>query len=602
MMSTTTTPIREEEEEEAADAVDNDDLLREPLLLLRGDDDDDALEVVSNAHIHRRVIMPRWCGGCGGSVACGIRRTWISILLGFLVGGSTVLYLFATNKAISYFWKLSWNLDFDDPSPTTEETTTTKWVSTVLRILFAALLSGSLTRWFGTGERQIQNYFTTLPTTTLTVVEVILGSTICSIIAGAPLGPELTLVALANGLAQMIIKLFCIPSNTTATTNQNNHHDSIVDTEHQMMMIHASSLAAIWGGLVNLPIAVLLGPLVATELMTTTSGSRAWLLWLQLVSISVSSGTRQWLVGMLKMEEEHVSIVATGLVSSAKMMTSVLDWKHMVIAIPIGILCGLVGGCFHWMSRWLEKITIILRERTFSLLPTILAAILYSGIVLFNPSVIGSGWTIVQDFWKNTEDSISVDDNTDIRETIHDYGTVASIKFAAMLICVGLGGWPGGVITPMASIGACMGWILGVGGKMDVVVVAWLPATTMTVPCCTAACCVAMCSAPLSTVIAFLLVWNGALEQVPPILVSCVMATCITRMMVGVSQFQPHPSTTMPSNLERNGGGTTATGMDEDDRLLDHDYHDHNGVSNDMDDNELLRSVRSAIFGDAAFC
>jgi hypothetical protein len=560
------------------------DGFREPLLDHNNDnndddddDDDDALEVVSNARIERRVIMPPCC--C--LVSCVIRRTWMSILLGFLVGGSTVLYMYASNKAISYIWK--WNNEGNDP----------RWLYPLL-ILLAALLSASLGQWLGPGERQIQNYFQTSSSSSSVSqsIEVMLSSTICSIIGGAPFGPELTLVAGAAWFAQLVVKIFSFQN-----TNQNNN-------DHRM--IHVSSIAATLGGIVQLPIAILLGPVITIELMTTTTittttTDRALLAWLQLVSISASSLTRQWLVGIMKIE---LSIVP--LLVSSKGVS--VEWKHMFLAIPIGILCGMVGGSFHLLSRWLEKIRIWIRERTFGLLPAIMAATLYSGIVYFFPSVVGSGWTIVEDIWNHAEkDWISVDSKTDVLAKIHDYGTMALIKVAALLICMGLGGWPGGVISPMASIGACIGWILGSVGKMiqiwtaEVVdVVVWLPATTMTVPCCTAACCVTMCSAPISTVLAFLLVWNGSLELVPPVLVACVTATCITRMMmVGVPQQEEHPSTAMPSSrrLERINGGTIGN---DDDRLLAHDYNDH-GISN-VDDNELLRSIRSAIFGDAAFC
>lgn len=124
----------------------------------------------------------------------------------------------------------------------------------------------------------------------------------------------------------------------------------------------------------------------------------------------------------------------------------------LLLAIIVGIACGIVGTLFHKMIRWARSKC----ARNYQILYFLPLMGLVTGLVAsWNPAIMGNGRALAQYAYNIAKTSIAIDKNSLV---------TLLLLFVAKIIltsCTLRAGASGGVLQPSMSSGACVGLIVG---------------------------------------------------------------------------------------------------------------------------------------------
>jgi H+/Cl- antiporter ClcA len=364
--------------------------------------------------------------------------------------------------------------------------------------------------------------------------------------------------------------------------------------------------------------------------------------------------------------------------------------RNLVLAIPIGLVCGLLGTiaiCIMVMTRWIRHATcrLVLRKmtttsttmtstscgtnmmRTFLLVlfPT-LAGLIHGCLTWYvvspriqdgggsDSTLMMDGLSFLQSIWNKAAAAaanatrIMADDGHDEDNAHHDNGiddgstaflysrqtlvVLMMVQILGMAISLGWG-LVGGNILPMLVAGLCMGLALvkdthdDDDNDVNNCTFLNLP-ISLTVPCCMAAMVVSICPIPLSMTFGICTVFrfhhasstdgdgNDSVTIMGPVMVACLTAWTVTGgtgFLYRCEKAQIESDRTSLSQTAGVGGdeegrsrvdhfssgnsGYDGDENDNDDGDGDDEYTGAGLTSDASSDDELLRNVRSAIFG-----
>jgi hypothetical protein len=314
----------------------------------------------------------------------------------------------------------------------------------------------------------------------------------------------------------------------------------------------ASSAAL--GGLLPTSSGIVLGPLLVQELSLYAGRGEAArsevtlrVLMLQVVASAAASCTAPWFF------PTHDFAVPSN--------EPFKPW-HVAMAVPFGLMCGSVGCCVglvhsifrHLQSKGREFYRgTAVGDRAPAILFPVFAGLVHGWLACSVSSyATGSGLSLLTGLWKG--------------ETILSTNQLLKLAFARVVgmgACTGFG-LVGGQLLPTAVVGLCVGLLLA--GKHWTV----LPVGVV-VPCCVAACPAALCPAPLAAVLTVILVLGASPHQAGPMM----MASVVAWFVAGSWKRWEEPLVTQEQTASQ--------------RL--------SRSSSAEEDDEILRSVRSQIFG-----
>lgn len=129
----------------------------------------------------------------------------------------------------------------------------------------------------------------------------------------------------------------------------------------------------------------------------------------------------------------------------------IVNTTVLLLAIIVGIACGIVGTLFHKMIHWARSKC----ARNYQILYFLPLMGLVTGLVAsWNPAIMGNGRALAQ-YAYNIATSIAIDKNSLV---------TLLLLFVAKIIltsCTLRAGASGGVLQPSMSSGACVGLIVG---------------------------------------------------------------------------------------------------------------------------------------------
>lgn len=130
----------------------------------------------------------------------------------------------------------------------------------------------------------------------------------------------------------------------------------------------------------------------------------------------------------------------------------IVNTSVLMLAIIVGIACGIVGTLFHKMIHWARSKC----ARNYQILYFLPLMGLVTGLVAsWNPAIMGNGRALAQYAYNIAKTSIAIDKNSLI---------TLLLLFVAKIIltsCTLRAGASGGVLQPSMSSGACVGLIIG---------------------------------------------------------------------------------------------------------------------------------------------
>ena len=294
------------------------------------------------------------------------------------------------------------------------------------------------------------------------------------------------------------------------------------------------------------------------------------------------------------------------------------DWMPTLVAtaaaIPLGILCGLLGSVVLILLYALRLLgnRILLQQRSHSsairsvvsmlLLPT-LAGLSQGVIAIVWPRVLTPFYSVL------SHETIHTNQNN---LTVSDLTWTIVTRLAGLIVTLGLGRMIGGIVLPMLAIGLLFGQLVLVL-LSDVASSSsfFLQISPMIVPCCMAACTVSVCPIPMTAALAltlgYCLTCTGnendwtADRAGPAILMACLSAWAVTggsgllqRFAIVYLSLNRHPLVAGAVGISATPllfvpGDTT---LDQDDMSV----AQNNSFATENAD-EVLRSIRSLIFG-----
>jgi len=240
---------------------------------------------------------------------------------------------------------------------------------------------------------------------------------------------------------------------------------------------------------------------------------------------------------------------------------------HLAAAVPIGLLCAMCGSLVVVFNAAFRRIRACLTQFLTRLnlpswfatlfFPT-LAGLLHGIIAVHHPYTAGSGLPFLRSAWNQAMDGEAI---LSTRSLIwmafwKVFGLGASVGF----------GLVGGPVIPTVVAGLCIGLALASS-------ISLLP-LSLTVPCCLVACPGAFCPIPLTGIFTVTLALGCSAEQTGPILIAVVTSWTFTG---GVGTL-------------RRLGENRLSSVEESDESENLD-------NSAPTDDEILRDVRSAIFG-----
>lgn len=130
----------------------------------------------------------------------------------------------------------------------------------------------------------------------------------------------------------------------------------------------------------------------------------------------------------------------------------IVNTTVLLLAIIVGIPCGIVGTLFHKMIRWARSKC----ARNYQILYFLPLMGLVTGLVAsWNPAIMGNGRALAQYAYNIAKTSIAIDKNSLV--------TLLLLVVAKIILtsCTLRAGASGGVLQPSMSSGACVGLIIG---------------------------------------------------------------------------------------------------------------------------------------------
>jgi H+/Cl- antiporter ClcA len=257
------------------------------------------------------------------------------------------------------------------------------------------------------------------------------------------------------------------------------------------------------------------------------------------------------------------------------------DAWHWALAIPMGLLGGLVASVV--IATTCTCRTIRIRASESFRLPYGGQVLLFCTLAGLFHGLLGFYRSPTTDFGisfvKRAMDSIQSDDND---TTPVSFLLMALVQGLGVSVCIGFG-LVGGMFVPMAFVGACIG----------LAVTSSIFPLSLAVPCCMASCVGATCPTPLTIVLATCLLFNLTGEQ----MTSVWIATMVAQTLVGGFGILPRllgiPIMSWLESEEQQSQQLDPQGTDEADDM-------YIQPQPSLSDEEILRGVRSAIFGPAS--
>jgi H+/Cl- antiporter ClcA len=396
-------------------------------------------------------------------------------------------------------------------------------------------------------------------------IPVLLASSIV-LSCGAPLGPEVALGAVASCLSSFLSRW-------------------ATDSRARAVML-LTSLAAVLGAL--FPTGVLIPLVLVHELALTGRPDKLTTdsVIAQEISENELEGRRSGIVLQtdthdhtegLTLQLVSVLIVAWISRAIAPTVAPIADFTptddrntepwHYAAAILIGVVCGIIGLAILTLysltcvirrkaCKWLRRRGVPLWVTL--LLFTTFAGVFHGLMAVWCPYSSTMGLQFLKATWEAAQNRESV-------LNASDFCWTAVARSASLAIAVGCG-FLGGSVLPMIVIGGCVGFSLGLS-------IHWLP-LSLTVPCCLAACPVSLCPVPLTATLGVALMLGCSMEESTSVLIACLSSWMLTGGLGFVRSI-----------------GEWAIG-------LEGALEDDESVENVSDD-EMLRSIRNTIFGDA---
>ena len=251
---------------------------------------------------------------------------------------------------------------------------------------------------------------------------------------------------------------------------------------------------------------------------------------------------------------------------------------HWALAIPMGLLGGLIASMVLVTTCACRAIRIRICElfrlpyRGHVLLFGTLAGLFHGLLHVYQSPTTDFGMS----FLTNTIDSMQSDHND---TSPFSFLLMALVKGLGVSVCIGFG-LVGGMFVPMAFVGACIG----------LAVTSSIFPLSLAVPCCIASCVGALCPAPLTTVLATSLVFHLTGEQMASVWIATMVAQAlvgglgILPRLLGIQMVSFESEKKLPRLLN-----------DQETEDTDDMY-----MRPSLSDDEIVRGVRSAIFGPAS--
>lgn len=134
---------------------------------------------------------------------------------------------------------------------------------------------------------------------------------------------------------------------------------------------------------------------------------------------------------------------------------NVINISVLLLAIIVGIACGVVGILFHKIIRWARSNS----ARNYQILYFLPIIGLVTGLLaVWNPAIMGNGRSLAQYAYSAARNNIAISECMII--------TLVLLVFAKIILTTFTirAGASGGVLQPSMSSGACVGLIMGVVG------------------------------------------------------------------------------------------------------------------------------------------
>lgn len=299
----------------------------------------------------------------------------------------------------------------------------------------------------------------------------------------------------------------------------------------------------------------------------------------------------------------------------------ITDGWHLAIAIPMGIICGLVSSILiglidllHVIRRMIyyqSKRRCITKYLFVFLWPIVTLLLLEVVRTITSRSYsIGMGISVLQriyeTIYRQRNYSSLIPLNVSSLSMLNpkfmkDLSTLSSasnleIEFGSMLIlsrglCVaislGLGGLIGGITFPLFIIGIGVGVVFGLVFHFPL---------SLTIPCCMAGCTVSIFPAPITIVLTTIVILSCSLNITGPLFVTSLSAWMVTGGL-GIIRVIDKKRTKLYQHQT-----SSQVDINTDDMHLGFLANDFYGSSNDLSnisDDEYLRDIRSTIFGNS---
>jgi H+/Cl- antiporter ClcA len=304
------------------------------------------------------------------------------------------------------------------------------------------------------------------------------------------------------------------------------------------------------------------------------------------------------------------------------------DW-HLLAAIPLGLLSGLITSLGLIVTAMARTIRTHVSERLFHtspqqqqqvpqqpsngdvpslIFPTLAGLINGLAATCLTPYVLGGGIDVMRDLLQQAVHHQNNNTNTTIATTSYystvnesepdggllspdTYILIALTKLVAFSMSLGFG-MVGGPVVPSLFVGLCLGLAM-TSAFISSTPGGWTLPLSLTVPCCMAATAGSMVPTPFALIGTVYILFALQPTQMGPVLVATMVAFGVTG---GLGFLRQVAETRLGVDRRTN---RTAVDNDLDDTDHLHGEHEHSEVyvSPLPSDEEILKGVRSAIFG-----
>jgi hypothetical protein len=304
----------------------------------------------------------------------------------------------------------------------------------------------------------------------------------------------------------------------------------------------------------------------------------------------------------------------------------------VLIAIPVGILCGVVTSSvmgliciFHSIrrmiyhqskQRWMTNYMFVLVWPTITLL--LLEVVVRITTMKYRNTATGIGISILQDtyeiiYQQQQQDDVAVPlvfQNVTSLGTymkfINDassFTSTSDVTYGIMLVfsrglCVaislGFGGFIGGIMYPLFIIGIGVGIIIGSIFPIPF---------TLSIPCCMVGCTVSVCPVPITMVLSTIIIMLSCSFTVTgPLLVVALSAWFVTGGLGIIRSMETKRINMLIYQQQQQQPSSSISQFDIpiDDMhrgLLTNDHYYHRPSHDHVSEDEYLRDIRSTIFG-----